>query len=300
MMNAGYTNGAGMVGLAATLSHMTGVTTRIGTSMALGNWLQLTVDIATISSFTGGCLISAMLVGPSGKYKLSWRYSVGFILEGTALLTVALALPFSQPAYLAKSLVAFSMGIQNGMTSVWSGGLGRSTHLTGFLADTAIITGFWLVAFVKSDFWKFKFMIPLFFCFMFGAFLGGLGFKSLGQHVFVVPAVISFLTAIIILTKVYFISKSTQLVNNNTSNSKEIASVSNKEGAEAASVIAALATTTTFYPTAFTNDSNANTKSSTVKDSTVNDSTVNDPTANDTGLNLDSSSGNDFLANDFT
>jgi len=231
-----------MIGLSATLSHMTGVTTRIGTSLALGNNLQFTVDIATICSFFGGCLICSIIVGPNAKYNLNWRYSIGFLLEGIALTLVAVQCSFSQPAYLAKSLVALAMGLQNGLTSIWSGGMGRSTHLTGFVADSAIILGFWTVALVKSDFWKLKFMVPLFFSFMFGAFLGGHGWLALGRHVFLVPACISYAAVVFVLGFDLYRrrwARSTQEEGEDNKRTNEITTVAMTEGAQAAAIVAA-------------------------------------------------------------
>jgi uncharacterized membrane protein YoaK (UPF0700 family) len=300
MMNAGLTNGAGMVGLAATLSHMTGVTTRIGTSVALGNWLQLTVDLATLFAFWFGCALSAAIVGPDGKYKLNWRFSVAFYCEAIALGTVALYAPFDQPAYVAKALIAFSMGVQNGITSVWSGGLGRSTHLTGFLADTAIIAAFWAVSMMKSDMWKMYFMVPFLATFCFGAFLGGLGFKRFNRYVFLIPATVSFVSATGILYRDYQ-ARQAKLKAASTDLKTEIVNLAKQEGAAAAAVTSAggvAAAAAISLPTPTTPAAAADAPAT---PSSTNAPLVGGGETNEGGdTSQDKEQGKDFLSNDFT
>ncbi len=100
---------------------------------------------------------------------------------------------------MSKVFIAASMGLQNGLTSVWSAGAGRSTHLTGFLVDVSIVLAMFASACFTADLWRLKFVAPIFLCFMFGAFLGGLAFKDLGREALLVPALIQFASGLIVI-----------------------------------------------------------------------------------------------------
>jgi len=232
-MNAGFTNGCGMLGLSATLSHMTGVTTRIGTQLAAWNTVQVEIDLWCLLAYCSGVFISGLIVGPRGKLKLSWRYMIPFLIEAICLTIVASEPEFVFPAYSAKGLVAFAMGIQNGVTCGWSGGVGRSTHITGFLADITMVMAYMFYSLTLADTWRLSMFIPFYFSFMFGAFLGGLTYYNLtiSRHAFYVPASFCFFVAAFILAREIFYyrkghhvleddkPKEPNSTNNNTNNS---------------------------------------------------------------------------------
>jgi uncharacterized membrane protein YoaK (UPF0700 family) len=211
LMNAGFTNGCGMLGLSATLSHMTGVTTRIGTQLAIGNLFQVKIDIWCLISYCTGVFLSALIIGPRGKLKLSWRYSLPFLIEASCLCMVASGGEFLEGLYTAKGLVAFAMGVQNGVSCGWSGGVGRTTHITGFVADISMVMGYMFYSLALADSWRLSMFIPFYFSFMFGAFLGGATFAEWGISALYVPAIFSYVIAAFLLARelyYYYITKS--------------------------------------------------------------------------------------------
>jgi len=209
LMNAGFTNGCGMLGLSATLSHMTGVTTRIGTQLAMWNRQQVDIAVWSLLTYCSGVFLSGLIVGPRGKLKVSWRYSLPFMIEGICLAIVAIEPDYTFPAFSAKGLVAFAMGIQNGVTCGWSGGVGRSTHITGFLADITMVMAYMFYSLALADTWRLSMFIPFYFSFMFGAFLGGLTYHNLSvpRHAFLVPSIFCFIIATFIIAREVFMYK---------------------------------------------------------------------------------------------
>jgi len=208
-MNAGFTNGLGILGMSATLSHMTGVTTRIGTQLAAWDTAKVSIDLWTLLAYCSGVFISGLIVGPRGKLKLNIRYTVPFLIEAICLTIVASAPDFAFPAYSAKGLISFAMGIQNGVTCGWSGGVGRSTHITGFLADITMVMAYMFYSLTLADTWRLSMFIPFYFSFMFGAFLGGLTWYNLtiSRHAFYVPAAFCYFIAAFIILREIFVYK---------------------------------------------------------------------------------------------
>jgi len=255
LMNAGFTNGCGMLGLSATLSHMTGVTTRIGTQIAYGNTEQVEIDVWSLISYCSGVFLSGLIIGPRGKLKMSWRYVIPFMIEATCLMIVGAEPSFSFPAFTAKGLVAFAMGIQNGVTCGWSGGVGRSTHITGFLADITMVMAYMFYSLALADTWRLSMFIPFYFSFMIGAFFGGLVYKHVGRSAFFVPASFCyFVAAILIYREVYLYRRRGR---HEIEDEKPNNTTSGNEPVTLAAVAGAVATTTAVVVVGTDNNNNS-------------------------------------------
>lgn len=237
---AGFTNAIAMMMLSQTISHMTGVMTRIGYSISKGDALRLGLDFATLLPFVAASFLVCAVLGPRAVRNLhDYRrlYAAFFVLEAVCIL-IALyegsnvgewhdMRVDATAAYVSKAMLASSMGIQNAITSVYSGGPGRSTHFTGshdvvrcicwdaaraqghltrsticmrdlgFVADITMTLGF--SAHMRSkntaNWFRLSFMPSGLLMFMFGACCASPTVASIGVNALYVPIAVSFLAA---------------------------------------------------------------------------------------------------------
>lgn len=136
---------AGSVNAAALLSlhhggvtHLTGISTEGAIGLGSGDVALLLHAIGVIALFTISCAFSAWLArGPR------WIPSVSagtLLLAVAALLVVASSVLASTP-WLGVMICAAAMGLQNGTTSLVTGAVLRTSHLTGMFTDLGIALG---------------------------------------------------------------------------------------------------------------------------------------------------------------
>ncbi len=122
------------------VSHLSGISTNLG--VELGN-LQLPEalhSLLIIASFVIGAAASGFVIG-GVSLKLGRRYSITLLSE--SLLLVAAAIFLNRGSNLGHYLAAAACGLQNAMTSTYSGAIVRTTHLTGMFTDIGITVGLW-------------------------------------------------------------------------------------------------------------------------------------------------------------
>jgi len=136
---------AGSVNAAALLSlhhggvtHLTGISTEGAIGLGSGNLALLLHAVGVIALFTVSCAFSAWLArGPR------WIPSVSagaLLLAVAALLAMASSVMASTP-WLGVMICAAAMGLQNGTTSLVTGAVLRTSHLTGMFTDLGIALG---------------------------------------------------------------------------------------------------------------------------------------------------------------
>ncbi|NII53983.1 YoaK family protein [Luteibacter sp. SG786] len=136
---------AGSVNAAALLSlhhggvtHLTGISTEGAIGLGSGDVALLLHAVGVIALFTVSCAFSAWLArGPR------WIPSVSagtLLLAVAALLAVASSVMASTP-WLGVMICAAAMGLQNGTTSLVTGAVLRTSHLTGMFTDLGIALG---------------------------------------------------------------------------------------------------------------------------------------------------------------
>lgn len=136
---------AGSVNAAALLSlhhggvtHLTGISTEGAIGLGSGDLALLLHAVGVIALFTVSCAFSAWLArGPR------WIPSVAagtLLLAVAALLAVASSVMESTP-WLGVMICAAAMGLQNGTTSLVTGAVLRTSHLTGMFTDLGIALG---------------------------------------------------------------------------------------------------------------------------------------------------------------
>ena len=116
------------------------------------------------------------------------RYGFLLLIESAALwLGVGLFNTANQ--FLSLLLNAYACGLQNAMTTRWSGAVIRTTHVTGSATDMGTAFANWVRLGDKApDAWRLGFLIPL----TLGYFFGGVGatllWLKMGYECMAVPA----------------------------------------------------------------------------------------------------------------
>jgi len=136
---AGFVNAASFTLYGSPVAHVTGLSTRAAIALEEGGNF-LTSGGNQILCFIGGSVMCGVLIGRH-------RAKVGLGMYGIALCLVSFILTLSWLSYdedkyaLARNLAALCMGLQNGIGSTFSGGLLRTTHITGFATDLGLQIG---------------------------------------------------------------------------------------------------------------------------------------------------------------
>ena len=172
--NAGYINGACLSGWLMkngrkqAVASLTGAYTGSALLLVDGNVTDFGFQVCMILSFTFGAFLSGLLTPKATPYRIEPTYGPTFCLGGLILLGSSLLAAFhsnstSMSAHWADFvfyLAAMANGIQNGMSSIYSGNLIRSTHLTGTSTDIGIFAG-QLVRGNTQNNWKLLVLVAL-------------------------------------------------------------------------------------------------------------------------------------------
>lgn len=214
--------------LSQVTTHVTGTLTRIGFSFVLADWWSIAVSFTSWSGFFIGGVVASCILGPGSKlslYRHRYAYMACFVLEIVLFVLARYAggdeqwLPASSasasvnPDFGSKFCISFAMGVHNVMTTVYSGGPGRSSHFTGYTTDISIVLvtllttkcllltdwfqGFSLRARRKdqANWWRIRFFPPSLIMFVLGGVCGGATVKFHKSNAIFVPIIFAFLGA---------------------------------------------------------------------------------------------------------
>ena len=138
---AGLMNAVGLLAFGnEAVTHLTGTTSLIAGHLAFGRFDRVLHLGSILVAFCAGAAFSGGLIDdgqPPGK--LSVAYGKGLGLE--TLLVLAAAQAFAWQAPVAYALLAAAVGLQNGMATLFTGAVMRTSHLTGMFTDLAIDLG---------------------------------------------------------------------------------------------------------------------------------------------------------------
>ena len=172
--NSGYVNGACLSGLLTitgetqSVAGFTGAYTNSALALASGDAAFFGFQVSMILSFILGSCISGILTPDAKPYQIEPSYGPTFLVGGV-FLTIASVLAALDDQHIFFFFAAAANGIQNGMTSIYSANLIRSTHLTGTSTDIGLFIG-QLIRGNKKN--KFKLFVLIFLATSF--WLGGL------------------------------------------------------------------------------------------------------------------------------
>jgi uncharacterized membrane protein YoaK (UPF0700 family) len=146
---SGITNVAGMIAFLAFTSNITGHVATLAKHIVEQNWSEIVVFVVWLLMFFAGAFISNFIVR-SMEHKSRYKaHSIPIVIEIFLLLFVAI---YGHNFYretetereIVIGVIIFSMGLQNSLVSTISGGLIKSTHLTGLFTDLGGDVSEWL------------------------------------------------------------------------------------------------------------------------------------------------------------
>lgn len=177
------------------ISHLTGTTSLLAIGLMQDNAALAANSLAITAAYLLGTFLSGVIILDQ-HLRLGRRYGAVLLLESLTLFAAALLLWQGQAAGLW--LAAGACGLQNAMTTTWSGAIIRTTHITGMLTDLGIFMGQALRG-LRSNNLRLLMSLNV----ISGFLLGGLGgvplFAWLGYGALLVPAGLTGLTGLVLV-----------------------------------------------------------------------------------------------------
>ncbi len=161
-LNSGFINGLCLSGLLTqdgslqqAVSSVTGTYTRAGLSLANGDVDMFGMDVGLILCFIAGATISGCMNPKAIPYKLVPSYGPTFLVGFLCMMASSIAAVVDPGGRTLYYFATMANGVQNGMSSVYTANLIRTSHLTGTSTDIGLIFGQMLRGNWKN-YWKFK------------------------------------------------------------------------------------------------------------------------------------------------
>lgn len=138
-INAGFINAVGLLGVShQAISHLTGTSTVLSLALAQQHSGDVLHLLLVMLSFVLGAAYSGLIIGNTAL-KLGRRYSVTLLTESCLLL---LAMWFlAHDSNWGHLFASAACGLQNAMTSTYSGAIVRTTHVSGMFTDLGVCLG---------------------------------------------------------------------------------------------------------------------------------------------------------------
>ncbi len=207
---AGAINAGGFLAVRQYTSHVTGMVSSLADNLALGEY-ALVVDAAVgVLAFLFGAMTCALLVNYARRRRMASEYALPLMLEAALILLFGLMgarLATFEGLLLPLTIVllCFVMSLQNALVTKLSGGVVRTTHLTGTVTDLGIELGrllYWnrdrdAPRFVRADRDRIVVLAGLLAAFLAGAITGAFGFKLAGYVSTVPLAIVLVLLAVV-------------------------------------------------------------------------------------------------------
>ncbi len=152
---AGYTNTIGILACGHVISHVSGTTSDAGRWAAGGRWDLAGFAIFLLFTFLAGAVLSGLATEFARRRGWESVYVIPMAIEAGLLGAFALGLELRSttevssgaPLYVLAGLASLAMGLQNATITRISGGVVRTTHVTGVLTDLGlelVSTAYWL------------------------------------------------------------------------------------------------------------------------------------------------------------
>ncbi|WP_428330425.1 YoaK family protein [Mucilaginibacter sp.] len=146
---SGMINVAGMIAFFAFTSNITGHVANLARHIVDQNFREIIVFAIWLLLFFAGAFLSSFIVRSLSHTSYYRAHAVPVVIEIIILLFVAV---YGQSFYNETKLerevviggIIFSMGLQNSLVSTISGGLIKSSHLTGLFTDLGGDVAEWL------------------------------------------------------------------------------------------------------------------------------------------------------------
>ncbi|MGL4358622.1 YoaK family protein [Cetobacterium sp.] len=190
----GGMNAFAILQFSLTVSHITGSVTRISTDLAYSNIPHLKIMLGLVVSFFSGAIVSGIMIGSGRDFELKKRYGDTFIFIGILLKIIDIYL---YDKIIFAFVLAFSLGLQNGLFIRYKGMVIRTTHMSGTVTDLGVVIGHYLRG-NREIMWKMKYYAINILSFITGGLLVGLGLKYLGRNV------LNYMSLAYVLSGIYY------------------------------------------------------------------------------------------------
>ncbi len=206
--SAGYTNGVCLSGfihpndrdVKTSVAGVTGLYTGSAINLAEGDYDKLALAVGTIFSVMGGSFISGLLNPYAVAFSVGPRFGPTFVLASIFMTMGAVAALHNSRREFYWT--AMANGVQNGITSMYSANLIRTTHLTGTTTDIGLFIGM-AIRGNKTNNWKLYILLSLATTFWVGSLVGFYASRAKRQYSLIFNA--GFLFAIGASVILYFV-----------------------------------------------------------------------------------------------
>lgn len=134
---AGYTNVFTLLACGHVTSHVSGTLSQFGHDAVEGRWSPAWFAAWLLAAFMGGAMFSSLCAETARRRRWPSRYVLPLGMEALLLLASAVA-ALAGGSALAAGLAAAAMGLQNAAITELSGGVVRTTHMTGIATDLGL------------------------------------------------------------------------------------------------------------------------------------------------------------------
>ena len=189
--NSGFINGCTLLtSRPLPVSHVTGTTSHAGINLANGDYDMFGIETCLITCFIFGASITGYWM-PINSFQLGRQYGPLFLI-GSVMLSLACITSYYEPeSNWYYYFAAMASGLQNGMTTKYSGSIIRTTHLTGTATDIGLVLGRMAIG-DWTDVWKLQVLLPLALSFFSGGYLSTYAVRRMGKLSLLVNVLIFF------------------------------------------------------------------------------------------------------------
>jgi uncharacterized membrane protein YoaK (UPF0700 family) len=183
---AGYVNAACILVTTTTVAHLSGAVSNVAVDLVMPErsaeaWKFFIILVGFfLGATTSGAVVGAATLAP-GR-----RYGVALMVEGVALVLGAKNIA-TDPIFAIGSL-AFAMGLQNAIATMYRGLVLRTTHVTGIVTDLGVMVGH-MVRRERVAPWRFVLLLSLGVGFALGGVAGAILFRLMGAKSLWLPAI---------------------------------------------------------------------------------------------------------------
>lgn len=187
---AGYINGTTVFGdFGTSVSHTTGSSTLLGIALVEAQVSSIGLYASLVAAFMMGGVVAGAIVGDQ-SFRWSRKYGWVLMLESLSIVCayadMHTAWDAGKHAGIARGAIwaAFACGLQNAITTTFSGAVIRTTHMTGLLTDIGVVIGqaIFHQEQGKEHLWKLSVFVPLYVSFVLGGCVAVLGHRASGDE----------------------------------------------------------------------------------------------------------------------
>ena len=146
---AGYVDAIGFLQLGGLfVSFMSGNSTRMGVSLAEGQWAAAAESLGLIALFVAGAAAGSLIVLGRGVNRQPWVLLAEALLLAAGALAYAFALPNA-----AVAAIVLAMGMENAVFQIHGGGGLGLTYVTGALVKVGQLAAAAITGGARWDWW---------------------------------------------------------------------------------------------------------------------------------------------------